>query len=751
MQAFVTPFFVSLIRRLCWHSKVGYLWLVMMVPARAAEGAGWEEADPHHPPLTTAAAVHQLTPSVAEGRLKVELLGTVTHYAWEEGHSLFVQDETDGIFVRILSGRPDLRPGDQVRLRGASGPGEYAPLVRLGRVEKRGSGPLPEAALVTAEALASGRMDCRRVALRGVVRVAHRSEAGLPSRLRLSVWQGGREVMANVYKSDRMPESLEDAEVMVRGVATGVFSVQRQMLMPALLVVDDADLEVLSPAVPFAELPLRGVAALLRYDPGGFPQRRVRLAGTVLGLLPGGGMAVRDDTGGMLVEARLAPTPLLTAGDQVELAGFPEIREQNLWLAQAEVRRTGPGQAPVPVKTDAAGALRLPLSLVSLEGLLTETPRPVEGGWGLRMESGGQAFEVVAPPSGEGEVLGWRAGATLEVTGIAMPQFAPSQRLEHSPFPQALRLLAREIGDVRVLASPPWWTSPRLARRTALGLLATVLLLAAATLAALSLARKNRALRETRLALSRARDELAARYAERTGQWREQVAARHAAEADMTLLATERTRLARELHDTLEQSLASVALQLDAAGAWLKNDPAQADRFFTSAASQLRASQQEVRRSVWGLRSLALEGVSLGEALRQLAGSLADGHGPTLAVTVRGEADDLPVGMAGQLFRIAQEGVTNALKHAGANKIHLLLDQTDLGEVTLEVKDDGAGFSPEESAEGPPRFGLAGMRERVAALEGSLEIHSKPGHGTRVTVRAPLPGRPLVTTPPISS
>jgi signal transduction histidine kinase len=196
--------------------------------------------------------------------------------------------------------------------------------------------------------------------------------------------------------------------------------------------------------------------------------------------------------------------------------------------------------------------------------------------------------------------------------------------------------------------------------------------------------------------------------------------------------------LARELHDTLEQTIASVALQLDAAKGFFHGQPDESQRLLDAATEQLRESQSEVRRSVWNLRSVKLEEATLPEALQQLGAALADTHGPKVEVRCEGEPIQVPPGVASHLFRIAQEGVTNALKHAQARKIEIVLSFRPSG-VELCINDDGCGFDPQAAATNG-HFGLRGLKERAHALEAELTLDSKLGQGTRLFLRVPAVG-----------
>lgn len=142
-----------------------------------------------------------------------------------------------------------------------------------------------------------------------------------------------------------------------------------------------------------------------------------------------------------------------------------------------------------------------------------------------------------------------------------------------------------------------------------------------------------------------------------------------------------------------------------------------------------------MRRSVWNLRALALEQATLPEALRQLGKALAETPGPAIEVRCEGRPVNVAPGVASHLFRIAQEGVTNALKHAQARRVEVALRFDSRG-LQLDVTEDGRGFDPAAvTANG--HFGLRGLRERAEALGAELIVDSSVGKGTRLRVAVP--------------
>ena len=198
-------------------------------------------------------------------------------------------------------------------------------------------------------------------------------------------------------------------------------------------------------------------------------------------------------------------------------------------------------------------------------------------------------------------------------------------------------------------------------------------------------------------------------------------------------IQSERSRLASEIHDTLAQSLAAIALHLEAAKDALKVDSPQASTLVTRASTLARECLVEARRSIWGLRPRALESRRLGQALAHLAEDADKDSAARVRFWETGTPCSLPPSVENALLRICQEALTNALRHASAATIRIVLKWTDCC-VWLCVADDGRGIDPTGRSEGG--CGLIGMRERASIIKGLLRVKSQPGHGTSVLVRA---------------
>ncbi len=230
----------------------------------------------------------------------------------------------------------------------------------------------------------------------------------------------------------------------------------------------------------------------------------------------------------------------------------------------------------------------------------------------------------------------------------------------------------------------------------------------------------------------------------------------------------ERNRLAREIHDTLAQGMAGVALQLESADALLESlelpdtsdtsdasdasdassqssaveadaqRTAQARRAIHQALTLTRATLEEARRSVLDLRAAPLEGRTLAQALSALAHDKAASSGVDIKLRVTGGARPLPTRIEVGLYRMAQEAVANSVQHANATRITIRLASEER-RVTLTITDNGQGF--EMSQVEPGRYGLIGLNERAKLLGGVASLASAPQRGTRFRVVIPLEGR----------
>jgi two-component system NarL family sensor kinase len=212
--------------------------------------------------------------------------------------------------------------------------------------------------------------------------------------------------------------------------------------------------------------------------------------------------------------------------------------------------------------------------------------------------------------------------------------------------------------------------------------------------------------------------------------------ARLADESAQLARAEERTRLAREIHDTLAQGLTAIALHLEGALHHLTGQPDRAKQRLQRALETTRESLEEARRSVLDLRASPLTGKPLATALRSLSRKFTSETGIRVRVRVE-TAQALPPRAEAELFRIAQEALVNIRRHAGATDVEMILRRTARG-VRLTVRDNGHGFDP--AAVAGDRQGIVGMRERARLLGGTLRVISRrrAPSGTTVLVSVPV-------------
>ncbi len=201
----------------------------------------------------------------------------------------------------------------------------------------------------------------------------------------------------------------------------------------------------------------------------------------------------------------------------------------------------------------------------------------------------------------------------------------------------------------------------------------------------------------------------------------------------------ERQRIARELHDGVGPSLASLNLRLHTAGKLVQPNPAAAQEL-KELAELTQANIQDIRRLIYDLRPAVLDELGLVAALHEYVDRYQQEQGLTVALAAPEGKDRLPAPLETTLFRVIQEALTNAARHAKAQHVEVALGW-DPAQVTLRIADDGQGFDQREAAaqaRNGQHLGLWSMRERVEQLGGRLTIDSQPGSGTTIQATVPL-------------
>ncbi len=677
-------------------------------------------------PLTRVEQVRSLTREQASEARPVRLRGTVVYKA-RGGRTFIIHDGGEGMSVHVFrakelgiwqGGHPresETEVGAVIEIEGVTGPAGYSPVLVPTRFHRVGTGQLPEPLRLSMERLISGSDVSQRVVVEGVVQ---RSTAVDDGKWAMKLMVEGHPCEVDFQMAEGFdPMQTLDARVRVRGFCSPIYNLRSESTRLRLLAWGKEDVSIIEPppADPFAA-PRRPLNGLLQFSK--MPDRfhRKVTVGTVNFVLPGRFFFLQEGDKGLLVESSATD---LAVGDRLEVAGFVENTRGIASLSEALTRKLGNSPLTPPLAVTAEELLLLEIAdrvepvvtsdhfgcLVQIDGQVRQIERRSgEGLWSLLIESDGEIFRAQLPAPIVNYRPPWQVGSKLSIQGVCELEFTPRKPGTNSPLLSGFNLWLRNPADVSVLSGPPWWTPQRLA--IALGGMGAVLILALGW----------------NFLLHRKVDEQMAVISSKLRS---------------ETIHTERNRLARDLHDTLEQQLVGVALQLDDAEQIIRHDPGAASEIVTLARRMLRHTRAEARRSVWDLRSEVLETDGLGPALVSLAQSVTSSSGPVVDVKIDPNYRSFPLETEFQWFRIAQEALANAIKHAAAKHVVISLD-TGIDVVCLSITDDGKGFSPGSLDRlSGSHFGLLGMQERAERIGARLTIEGNTGAGSRVSVSLP--------------
>ena len=687
------------------------------------------------------ADIRALPREVASRHLPVTVTGIITIGSTVSNDFFFIQSEDEGSPAQAIGvslsqateeglgpiedGRPDFRrPGFLVEVRGVTGSGDFSPVILPKRIVSLGTRKLPTAEEPTLAELLTGIYDCQRVGMRGVVQRVERLKGTEPVRLIMAAERGGY-LAVDALDATAFDTSLLNAWVFVEGPALTYFNNRGELLGVRMIVTDRSDVKVLRPPPPdpFA-VPQVSLDKIGAFSPTPPSLHRLRVQGVVT--LSRSGEFVYLQSWDRAVRVTTSQLPGPAVGDLVEAAGFVSMAQPYAELREAVLRKIGTAPMPQPVAVTwksvmqaVAAARKLDTRdfdgrLVTLSGQVHSIEAVGKQAPRLHLKHEGH---VIVASFGQGissaMLKDLRADSEVQVNGICVMAFDGTWPSPNAITPAGFRLLLRSLDDVTLVKAASWWTASRLL--TALAGMGAVLSL---VLAWVWLLHRTVAKQTSRLVA-------------------EQAAKREAA-VEFKATLRERNRLAADLHDTLEQGLTAVALQLETARVVREEQPAEAVKRTEFAYELLDRSRDDLRRSVWSMRVGVLEGRAFEDALLELTSRTERTYGVACSCQVDTDGTRVPEFEANHLLLVAQEGITNALKHANP-KVIAIIGKIESRKVTLTVADDGTGFDPKQ-APGPKagHFGLLGMRERLHALDGTLAIHSAPGRGTRVEVTVPL-------------
>jgi hypothetical protein len=396
---------------------------------------------------------------------------------------------------------------------------------------------------------------------------------------------------------------------------------------------------------------------------------------------------VQDSTGGVAVVA--GSSPLLKVGDEALVTGQVKARDYSATLDHATVHLlwTRTPVAPISLTPEQAATGSFAAMFIELEGTFTDATRTPQGAPVLNLAAGRQAFRAVVENS-RGSVLvdKLKRGSLLRLRGICVVDPAGTHNL--TPFV----LLLPSADDVDVVAGPPWWNTRHI---VIIGFF--VLLLAFIGLLIYSTVEK----------------------------WR------------LKAVAEERELLAHEMHDTLAQSFAGLGFQLQAIRNRMPVNMPMVQEQLDLACDLVRHSHEEARRQIMMLRAESPETAGLAPLLESCARHMLEGGDVEVEAAQEGDPGAIPLRIKDTLFRIGQEALANAVRHARPSRIRILARCSD-DSVELIIEDDGRGYEQDGEMKG---FGVRGMRRRAASIGATMTITTSPGQGTRVVIAAHLARR----------
>jgi signal transduction histidine kinase len=647
-------------------------------------------------PITSIKEVRTLSRSEALAAKPVELEATVL-YSDPANWGAVIDDGTASCYLSIESDARDLSLGARIRIKGITTQFGLFPHIKSRVLEIIGHSELPEPVEPGVDDLFLPSLDSCWIRVPAIVTGVE--SGGIAYTLVVEVF--GRELKADlplVPDADERAAALMQHPVMMTAVAGTIFNSQMQMTGRHFFVPSFDFLVPVETQDKVSDIPLVATWDLLTGTSG--PTRPVRIQGVVT---QGNqkGFYVRDGVGSAFVQT--AMTDRFPPGTKIEATGFGNIAPYRPILRATTVSEIekGPPPPPRPMVLDEPGLSRLHDEFVTVDaeflGLRHGTEENV-----LLCRTADTFFEAISDPR-RSAPAGLTIGDTIRITGIcklftthpiARPEWADGFRIHIAP-----------RNPIQVLRKAPWWTKERLFSALEItGLVCVVSLLGVAYL-------RRRVASQMGIIGDKLRDEA---------------------------VHTERDRMARELHDTLEQQLSGMALQIEGiARAASSNTEALPSRV-AIARRMINHTRAEARRSVWDLRSRILENEGLAAALRAMAATVSETPGsPAVEVLIDDRLPPLSKNADFHLLRIAQEAVTNSVKHSGADKVRIELTSGP-SSVILRVTDNGTGFHTSDSPD-PTHFGTTGMRERAERIKARLEIHSKPGDGCSVSVEVPLP------------
>ena len=623
--------------------------------------------------------------------------------------------------VRVYDSNPqnNLAPGDSVRLQGRTTTFKRTsalPQAQVTNLMLMKHGPAPQPVHSTIEELHGGGDSWRFVRIKGLVRDVHLSETS-PNWIILVLCSHTRSLYVSMPAIAASVERLR--EFLGRTVALDGFS---DPLTGACHIYAGAHfhcpgLSAIHPVSADTDDPFQSpdIGTLVNKPPDEIAAMgRVRAHGRVLCTWREGNALVKlpnDEVVHLFIDGNDLPA----RNASIEACGLPQSDFINLKLVHAQWREAAPLETPnaetlditaLSAMTDSNGCPHARTELhgrtVRLSGTVRAFPDRTLRKSALVLDDGGILFfaDISSLPD---IPAGLSEGYTVRVTGTCVMEAEYWHPGLSIPQIRDFTVVVSEPDGIIVTTRPPWWTPKRI--WTVVGILLVALLGVLIWSRGLQVlvVRKGRELMREQLGHVRAH-----------------------------LKTEERTRLAVDLHDALSQNLTGIALQLNLVKRLAGKLDSKIGLPLDIALRTLQSCRNELRACIWDLRNQALDEPSLEDAIRKTLLPHLDATHLSLRFKVpRSRLDD---NLTHTLLRIIRELVCNAVRH-GQSQLVKVAGTLDGGRIFVSVQDDGLGFDPKnrpDITEG--HFGLDGIRERIRAFHGEMNIESAPGRGTKVIV-----------------
>ena len=667
--------------------------------------------------LSIATAVHQAE-SLYEKR--VSFLATIT-LKDASGKNLVVADATAGIWVklshlfaedaqRLAAMLKDMSVGSRLEIWGTLHRGNYRPVLEASGWRVLGQEKLPPPPQADPVRFFRGEYDCDRIRVTGVVE-RWREVDGLWDLL-ATTNEGKYFIRVPKRSLPNAPDEYIGQTLDVSGIATGLFNTRGELVTPGVTVNGPADVALITPTPEIDSSPL--LVPLDRIDSfRGLRNQneRVRTRGVITLLAQDESIYIQKGLRGVIVDS--SKSHGFRPGDRVEVVGTLNHRRSITGIDGNSIRFIDhPGEIE-PTAISPADIVRVNSSSVLQRGRAVPSDffavrirftgrvydlQQTQAGGTLLLDTDGCLTTVSMSRAVFLSLRGLQRESTVEITGVTMPPEHPATR-HVNPLVAGgesfLQVLISDASDLVIISRPPWWTPSRL---TAL-LAATAAVLIGGII--------------WNTALSARVTKQAAKI---SGYVRSQT------------LLDERLRVARELHDTMEQDLACLMMKIDAE---VSQEAEQPRGFLQGVRRHLAQIQAEAHDFLWDLRdpirvsgNLSAAMVSQIEYLQAMT---------DVPISCRRQLGGIFVAPRIQhaILRVARESIGNAIRHAAASQIDVSI-RHNKGIITLVVVDDGVGFEKSDVACLEGHYGLIGMRERIEQIGGRLEIEASPGRGTTV-------------------